>query len=167
MKKNIIVFLFTISLIVAINLINARRVFALPAGYPTNTPTPALSPAVGRQIRCNPSTGAECDENYQDLHANWEEECVGITTAVGCVPFGNTNSLIGFFLGWGIGIAGGIAFLLMVYATFLIITSAGDPKKLNAGKELLVAALSGLFLLIFSVFLLRLIGKDILNIPGL
>jgi hypothetical protein len=49
----------------------------------------------------------------------------------------------------------------------MISTSAGDPKKLQAGKELLTAAISGLLLLIFSVFILRIIGVEILNIPGL
>jgi len=106
---------------------------------------------VHAQITCDPSGGNAGE---------------GIQTAIGCVPFGNTNLLTKYILRWGIGIAGGIAFILMIYAAFLIITSSGDPKKLASGKELLVAALSGLLLLLFSVFLLRLIGQDILNIPG-
>ena len=46
-------------------------------------------------------------------------------------------------------------------------TSAGNPDKLRAGQELLTSAVSGLILLIFSVFILRTIGIDILGITRL
>jgi hypothetical protein len=90
----------------------------------------------------------------------------GIETAIGCVPFEDANAFVGFLLRWGIGIGGGIAFLLILVAGFLIMTSTGDPKKVQAGKELLTAAITGLLLLIFSVFILEFIGVDILGIPG-
>jgi Co/Zn/Cd efflux system component len=69
-------------------------------------------------------------------------------------------------LGAVIGIAGGIAFLLMIFAGFQIITSTGDPEKLNRGKEILTSAIIGLVVIVFSVFLLKLIGVDILQLPG-
>lgn len=90
----------------------------------------------------------------------------GIQTGLGCIPVGNTTDFIAWFLRWAIGIAGGIAFLLILYSGFQIITSGGDPEKLKAGKELLTSAIAGLILIIFSVFLLRLIGVEILKIPG-
>lgn len=43
-------------------------------------------------------------------------------------------------------------------------TSSGDPNKLKAGQELLTAAISGIIMLIFSVFILKVIGVDILKI---
>ena len=64
------------------------------------------------------------------------------------------------------GLAGGIAFLLILFGGFQILTSAGNPEKLNEGRELVSSAVAGLLLIIFSVFLLRLIGYDILRIPG-
>ena len=67
----------------------------------------------------------------------------------------------------GLGIAGGIAFLLMLYAGFTIVTSSGDPQRLQGGKELLTAAISGLLLIIFSIFILRVVGIQILAIPWL
>jgi len=88
-------------------------------------------------------------------------------TAIGCLPVGNQNDFLIFILTWALGIAGGIAFLLIIFAGFLIMTSGGDKQKLQAGKELLTAAVSGLLLLIFSVFILDLVGLRILQIPGL
>ena len=94
----------------------------------------------------------------------------GIDTAIGCVPvLANDNGVAfyGFILKWAIGIAGGIAFLLIVYAGFMIMTSSGNPDRLKAGQELLTSAISGLILLVLSVFILDLIGVKILRLPGL
>ncbi len=88
----------------------------------------------------------------------------GIDTAIGCIPVGDTNSFMGWILGWAVGVGGGIAFLLIVYASFMVMTSQGDPARLKAGQELLTSAISGLIMLIFSVFILNFIGIDILKI---
>lgn len=91
-----------------------------------------------------------------------------ISTAIGCIPvLSDQNRFLSFVLGWAIGIGGGIAFLLIVYAGFLIMSSAGNPDRLKAGQELMTSAISGLVLLIFSVFILNFIGVKILQIPGL
>lgn len=90
----------------------------------------------------------------------------GINTALGCIPTENTTEFVKWFLRWAIGIAGGIAFLLILSSGFQIMTSSGNPEKLKGGQEQLTAAISGLLLIIFSVFLLRLIGVDILKLPG-
>jgi len=107
------------------------------------------------------------ERSKQQLGAN--PLCPGensIDTAIGCIPIGNTNEFIGFILRWAIGIGGGIAFLLIVFAGLQIMTSAGNPERLQAGRELLTSAIAGLILLVFSVFILRIIGVDILKLPG-
>ena len=88
----------------------------------------------------------------------------GIDTAIGCIPVSDTNAFMGWILGWAVGVGGGIAFLLIVYASFMIMTSQGDPTRLKAGQELLTSAISGLIMLIFSVFILKFIGIDILGL---
>lgn len=93
----------------------------------------------------------------------------GINTAIGCVPvLGDTTgtAFAGFILGWAVGIGGGIAFLLIVYAGFMIMSSQGNPERLKAGQELLTSAISGVVLLVLSVFILNVIGVKILQIPG-
>jgi len=87
-----------------------------------------------------------------------------VNTAIGCIPLGK-EGLATFFLKWGIGVGGGIAFLMIIFAGFQIMASQGNPDKLKAGQELLTAAIAGLILLIFSVFILRFIGVTILQIP--
>jgi len=89
-----------------------------------------------------------------------------INTAIGCIPINDTDELIGFILRWAIGVGGGIAFLLIVLAGFQIMTSSGNPDRLKAGQELMTSAIAGLILLIFSVFILKIIGVDILGLPG-
>ena len=89
----------------------------------------------------------------------------GIETALGCIPT-EPGAFTKFLLGFAIGIGGGIAFLLMIFGGLQIIFSGGNPDKVKAGKEIITAALGGLLLIIFAVFILRLIGYDILKIPG-
>jgi len=96
--------------------------------------------------------------------------CVGsdtsINTAIGCIPYGDTNLFMGFILRWAIGIGGGIAFFLIIIAAFQIMSSSGNPERLKAGQELMTSAIAGLIMLIFSVFILKVIGVDILKLPG-
>lgn len=107
------------------------------------TPPPSSAPIV------DPMDG--CPEN-------------NINTAIGCIPVADTNAFMGWILGWAVGVGGGIAFLLIVYASFMIMTSQGDPTRLKAGQELLTSAISGLIMLIFSIFILKFIGVDILGL---
>lgn len=100
--------------------------------------------------------------NEDDI--NWTNR---LYTAIGCIPIGNGTEFTGFVLQWSIGIAGGIALLLIVYAGIQILTAAGDPKKVQSGKELLTAAIAGILFLILSVYIIRLFGVEILQIPGL
>jgi hypothetical protein len=90
-----------------------------------------------------------------------------IDTAIGCVPVLTNDkgvSFMGFVLKWAIGVGSGIAFLLILYAGFMIMSAAGNPERLKAGQELMTSAISGLVLLIFSIFVLKFIGIDILGL---
>jgi hypothetical protein len=99
---------------------------------------------------------SDCEACMIDGTAAW--------TALGCIQT-DPQKFIGQILGIAVGIGGGIAFLLILFGGFQILTSAGNPEKLNAGKELITSAITGLLIIIFSIFLLRLIGVDIFSIP--
>ncbi len=98
----------------------------------------------------------------EDLMCNGNN---GIQTAIGCINvLGSQEQFLGDILKWGVGVGGGIAFLLILYAGFMVMSSAGNPERLKAGQELLTSAISGLILLIFSIFILKFIGIDILGL---
>lgn len=64
-----------------------------------------------------------------------------------------------------VGVAGGVAFLLMVFGSYRLIFSAGNPEAIQQGREVITAAIVGLIIIVFSVFILRLIGISILGLP--
>jgi hypothetical protein len=100
-----------------------------------------------------------------DVHGNCGD--TEISTAIGCIPVlenDNGKSFMEFVLRWAIGVGGGIAFLLILYAGFMLMTSTGNPERIKAGQELMTSAISGLILLVFSVFILNFIGINILGI---
>ena len=90
----------------------------------------------------------------------------GMWTALGCISREGITSQISNFITLGISIAGGLALLLILYGSFLISTSAGDPQKVGEGKEIATAAVAGLVFIILSIVMLNFIGIHILNIPG-
>ncbi len=105
------------------------------------------------------------DANNSACTACMGEGKTGVWTAFGCLPT-TSGEFATTLIQFGSGLAGGIAFLLIIVGGFQMVMSAGNPEKLNAGKELVSSAIVGLLFIIFSVFLLRMIGVEILVIPG-
>jgi len=87
----------------------------------------------------------------------------GILTAIGCIDPEPTE-LIKVILRLATGVAGGIAFLLMIFGAFQMITSSGNPEALKAGQDRFSSAIIGLLFIIFSVLILKIIGVDILGL---
>ena len=91
----------------------------------------------------------------------------GVNTAFGCLMAGDPPKMISQLLGWGAIVGAGIAFLMIVFAGIQITLAGGDPKKIQATRELITSAVAGLFLIIFSVLLLNFIGVKILGLNTL
>jgi len=89
----------------------------------------------------------------------------GFWTALGCIPLDIKPFIEEFVLKWGIGLAGMIALLCIIYSAIMIQTSAGNAEKIKKAQQNLTSCIIGLILIIFSVFILKLIGVDILRIP--
>lgn len=90
----------------------------------------------------------------------------GCVTALGNIPT-NPQDFASKVLAIAIGLAGGIALIFMVMGAIKVLTSAGDPKKVTDGRDMIVAAVSGLLFLILSVLILRFIGSNLLGgVPG-
>jgi len=104
-----------------------------------------------------PNCDSQCEDCFQQDK---------VWTALGCIP-ADPEKLIKMFFPYLLGIGGTIAFGLIVFGGIQVMTSSGDPEKIKGGKELITSALTGLVFIILSLFLLKLIGVDILTLPGL
>ncbi len=139
-----------------------------PSGYPLLCTNNTLCCQTLEGCGAN-NAGAPLNEAFQNNSSTFSPFCEGdsskINTAFGCVSVSGTG-FVTTLLNFGIGIAGGIAFLLIIFGGFQILTSAGNPERLNEGKELISSAITGLMMIVFSVLLLRIIGVDILGIPS-
>lgn len=97
-------------------------------------------------------------------------DCVfkgGTWTAIGCV-YPDLKLIIEHqILGTGLGIAGTFTLGCIIYAAILMQISAGDAEKTKKAQELLTSCITGLIIIIFAIFILRIIGVDILRIPGM
>jgi hypothetical protein len=88
-----------------------------------------------------------------------------VSTAFGCIS-GDPATFFASVFRIAVGIGGGIAFFLVIFGIFELITSGADPEKLNDAKDRIVSALSGLLVIIFAIVFLRIIGVDILQLQG-
>lgn len=95
----------------------------------------------------------------------FEEPDVGGKTET---PFGTIEAspkeIATMALNIAVGVAGGIAFLLMVFGSYRLIFAGGNPESIQQGREIITAAIAGLLVIIFSVFFLRLVGMSILGL---
>jgi hypothetical protein len=90
----------------------------------------------------------------------------GVFSGIGCVKTDTKKFIEETVFGLGIGLAGGFSLLCIIYAAFMMQSSQGNPEKLKKAQELITSCIMGLMLIIFSVLILRLIGVNILRIPG-
>lgn len=111
-----------------------------------------------------------CDRNPRERTvclACVEGNPPGIWSSVGCVKADFRSFIQDTVLRLGVSFAGIAALLCIIYASILMQTSRGNPESIKKAQELLTSCIMGLLLIIFSVFILRLIGITILRIPGL
>ncbi len=95
-------------------------------------------------------------------------------TMVGCITTnlsdftepGAAASLTKVLLNLVFSTAGGVAFLYLIYGTFLILTSQADPERLNNGKRVAQGAIIGLVFCLASIFIINIVVTMVLKIPG-
>ncbi len=63
-------------------------------------------------------------------------------------------------------VVGGVAFLYLIYGSFVILTSQNEPEKLNYGKRIIYGAIIGLIFSLTSILIVNLVANQILQIPG-
>lgn len=86
-------------------------------------------------------------------------------TEIGCLP-NDPIQFIAKFYSIGLGIIGGVGVLFIIYGGYLIITSQGNPLKLQQGQGFIKYAIVGILLAVFGYVLVRVLTVDVLQIPG-
>ncbi len=89
----------------------------------------------------------------------------GYWSGLGCVPLNAQSFITDYVLKFGIGLAGFFALLCIFYSTIRLQISRGEAEAIQKARENLTSCIIGLLLIIFSVFILELVGVDILGIP--
>ena len=112
-------------------------------------------------IKCD-AADAKCKECLGPNPGN----PAGIPTPWGTCFETNAAGLIGGLFGIILGLAGGIALILIIYSGYRMMVSAGNPEALQGARETLTSAIIGLLFIIFSFVILEVIGVDILKIPS-
>ena len=92
--------------------------------------------------------------------------CITSGSSVGFTGQTGAPTFVQALLNVLFSLAGGLAFLYLMYGAFIILTSQADPERLNYGRRLIYGAIAGLIITIGSVFAVNLIGSGILHIPG-
>ena len=79
-------------------------------------------------------------------------------SSTGTSGFGDEGALSSYISGiytWSIGIAAGLAVIMLIYAGYLYVTSAGNPEQINLAKEVIIGAIAGFVFLILAALILR------------
>lgn len=127
------------------------------AGACTCTAKTGLSILCNKYIK-NPAEYNQC--------ATCTESRGGLWTGFGCIGLSFQGFIQETLFGWALGLAGIITLLCIIYAAFMLQMSAGNPERIKKARQYLTACITGLLLIVFSILILRIIGVDILKIPG-
>lgn len=129
---------------------------------PSNTPTVAPTPtSVISPIATVNRASLYCDAEGMGVNSNHP----ALATALGCVPI-QVEDFIGWLFPYLFGVTGAIAFLRMVGGFLKISTANGELANIEEGKKMVTAAMIGLLISIFSIFIIRLIVIGVLKFPG-
>lgn len=90
----------------------------------------------------------------------------GVTTPIGCLP-GTFTGIVAVTIRVLVGIGGAFTLIMILASIITIMTNSSDPGKVKEGYSSITKSVIGLFVIIFGVFILSLIGIKILDLPGL
>lgn len=117
------------------------------------------------------SEGVQCDRVIKNFEvtsglSSGENPCIDTDgdgkvdkcrTALGDIDTDITK-FAGNILTLALGLAGGIALILLVFGAIRVLVSSGDQQRLAGGRDTIIAALTGLLFIIFTVLILRSLG---------
>lgn len=78
--------------------------------------------------------------------------------------------LIQTIINWLLTFGGAVAVILIIFSGIRLITSGGDPKRVDAGKKTFTYAIAGLLIILFSFLIIKIIadatGVDCIKLMG-
>lgn len=131
----------------------------------SNKPGFVSSPPPAVDVCKTDRNGVKCAYSKAEPCSDNKDAPKGFQTAIGCLHT-SPEVLAKDFLTFSIAISGGLAFLMMLFGAFQLLTSAGNPDTLGAGRDKITNAVIGLLIIIFATLLLQVIGVDVLKLPG-
>ena len=96
--------------------------------------------------------------------ANWPDSPLGTVLDPSGSKTGQKSTLVDFvkyLYEWGIALGGLAAFVALLIAGFLYVTSTGDPAQMNEAKNRATWAIGGLVLLLSSWLILHVINPEL------
>lgn len=85
--------------------------------------------------------------------------------------FGTATSLekyIALIYDWSLGILTSLAIIVIIFAGYLFMTSTGNPDALARARNLLIAAISSVVLLVLAGYLISYLNPNIqVGLPGI
>ncbi len=143
-----------------------------PSGGKVITQKEAIKEAEEQEKKTNPNDPCSLlsGKDYNDCRV-----CMGtqdnptnkVWTVFGCIDMGSSANIFSFFFNFLSYMVGGIAALLLIYASFLYMTSSGDSEKIKRAQALITAIVSGILFIIFSIMIMRFIGLTLFDLPTL
>ncbi len=106
----------------------------------------------------------ECCAGKSSACDTGESPQSGVWTAIGCIDVDPATTVKSISY-TGLLLSGGLAILSLLYASFRLTISQGDPKQVTEARELISSVVIGLLFIILSVAILRFIGADVLRVP--
>jgi len=94
------------------------------------------------------------------LQVEWPDS-PGIPNGTSLDPNSELPQLIRYLYEWGIALGGLAVFVVLVYAGFQYLTSAGSPAQMTEAAERIKSAVIGLVLLLGSVLILNTINPEL------
>lgn len=184
MKKIIIFIIFITSITVITPLVHSQTISAPPryamcdlCGYCPPNPAPQSWAACQKCLYPNVSSDSSTKEsliinpetNLPPTGAPGKQYtffgCLGGASG-GFTSEGAVGEVVQSLLNTIFGLVGGIAFLYLLYGSFIFTTSQANPERLNYGRRVIYGAVVGLIFTLGSVFIVKFIASGILKIPG-
>jgi len=97
------------------------------------------------------------------LQVDWPDSPVGTSLD----ETSELQDLIKYFYEWAVALGGLAVFIVLVFAGFQFLTSAGSPTQMSEAKERIQSAVMGLVLLLGSVLILNTINPELTSFKPL